>query len=122
MAYVSRRALGSKQIREQLHDDSVSYSEIRQDADIHITEHNDSDCKISRNSDDGQGIANVSDDESGGGDNDEDDDNEDWVLGQNDHDFCKIKFGASGCNPPRNGQMPDFLNEFYSAIFSAHLF
>jgi hypothetical protein len=65
MASTSGRALGSRQIREQLHDDS--FSEISQDAYIDITEPSDSDDEINRpdlsdnggNSDGGQSSANV---------------------------------------------------------------
>jgi hypothetical protein len=81
--------LNNKQICEQLHDDSDSFSEISQDADIDIIEHSYPDAEISRldlsdsggNSDDGQAGENVGGYGGGGGDNDEDDDNEGWALG-----------------------------------------
>jgi hypothetical protein len=61
VASTSGRALDSKQIREQLHDDSDSFSEISQDSDIDIIAHSDPDAKINEpdlsdsggNSDDG---------------------------------------------------------------------
>jgi hypothetical protein len=75
---MSGRALGSKQISEQLHDSS---SEIIQDSDIDKIEHSDPDSKINRpdlgdssgNSDDSQASADVSND-------DNDEDNENWAL------------------------------------------
>jgi hypothetical protein len=105
MASTSGRALDSKQIREQLHVDSDSFSEISQDSDIDIIEHSDPDAEINEtdlsesggNSDDGQASTNVVDDDDdgvGGDDNDENDDtNDDLALWDgNDHDFCKIHF------------------------------
>jgi hypothetical protein len=38
--------LDSKQIHEQLHDDSVSFSEFSQDSDIDILDHIDPEAKI----------------------------------------------------------------------------
>jgi hypothetical protein len=101
--------LDSKEIREQPHDDSDSFSEISQDSDTDINEASDPDAEINRpdlsdsggNSDDGQADENGG---SGGGDrsayddaaDDDDDDvdyNEDRALwDKNDHDFCKIPF------------------------------
>jgi hypothetical protein len=131
MTSTSGRALDSKQIREQLHDDS--FREISQDSDIDIIEHSDTDDEINEpdlgdnggNSHDGQASTNVVDDEDGdggggGNDNDEDDDTtDDWaVWDENDHDFYKIPFRASsGYKPPRNGQMPVSPCEFFRLFF-----
>jgi hypothetical protein len=62
MAFSSGRAVDSKQIREQLHDDSDALSEFSQDSDIDIFGHIDFDGEICgpdlsdscSNSDDGQ--------------------------------------------------------------------
>jgi hypothetical protein len=70
MASTSKCVLDSKQIRQQLQDDSDSFSEISQNSDINITEHSDSDAEINRpdlsdsvgNSDDGQADTNVTND------------------------------------------------------------
>jgi hypothetical protein len=133
MVSTSGHALGSKQIREQLHDDSDSFSEISQDSDIDITAHSNPDDEINEtdmsdsggNSDDGQASINVDDDDGGGGDdNDEDDTIDDWAFSdENDHDFCKIPFRASsGYKPPRNGQIPVSPCELFQLFFSATLF
>jgi hypothetical protein len=71
--------LDSKQICEQLHTDLDSFSEISQDVDVDITEHNNPVAKVSGpdlsdssgNSDESQASANV-DGDCGGGDNNED--------------------------------------------------
>jgi hypothetical protein len=82
--------LDSKQIHEQLHDDSDSFTEFSQDSDIDIFDHINpvaeicgpdlsESCSIS---DDCQASANVG--RRGGcsaGHNNEDGDSEDWVLG-----------------------------------------
>jgi hypothetical protein len=132
VASASGRALGSKQIREQLHDVSDSFSEINQDSDIDIIAHSDLDDEINEpdlsdsggNYDDGQASTNVVDCGGGGDDNDEDDTNDDWaVWEENDHDFYKIPFRASsGYKPPRNRQMPIFPCEFFRLFFSATMF
>jgi hypothetical protein len=48
MVSTSWHVLGSKHICEQLHDDSDSFSEISQDSDTDIIEHNDPDAEINR--------------------------------------------------------------------------
>jgi hypothetical protein len=92
MVSTSGHALGSKHIREQLHEDSDSFSDISQDSDTDLTEHSDTDAEINRydlsdsagNSDDGQAGVNVGDYDGGGrggsDNNNEDDDIEDWAL------------------------------------------
>jgi hypothetical protein len=139
MASTNGHVLDSKQIHEQLHDDSDSFSEISQDSDIDIIVHSDHDAEINDpdlsdsggSSDDGKASTNVDDDDEdgdggggGGDDNDDDDTNDDWaVWDKNDHDFCKIPFRASlGYKPPRNGQMPVSPCEFFRLFFSATLF
>lgn len=60
-------SLDGKQIREQLHNDSDSFSEISQDPDIGIIDHSDPDAEISKSdfggsgstSDDSHGSVNV---------------------------------------------------------------
>jgi hypothetical protein len=47
MASSSGHALDSKQIHEQLHDDSDSFSEFSQNSDIDTFEHTDTDAKKS---------------------------------------------------------------------------
>jgi hypothetical protein len=103
--------LDSKQIHEQLHDDSDSFSEFSQNSDIDIFDHIDPDDKISGphlsdscgNSDDSQASANVGGDGGGGCSyNDENTDNEDGTFwDKNDHNFYMIPFHASsGYKPP----------------------
>jgi hypothetical protein len=87
-----QHALSSKHICEHLHDDSDSFSDISQDSDTDITEHNDPDAETNRcdlsdssgNSDDGQVCENAGDYDDGGGgrggDDNNDDDNEDFAL------------------------------------------
>jgi hypothetical protein len=94
-------ASDSKQICEQLHDDSDSVSEISHNIDIDITAHSDPDAKINRsdlsntscNSGDGQACANDASGSSGG-DNNEDDDENLALWDKNDHYFCKRSFHA----------------------------
>jgi hypothetical protein len=47
VASSSGRALDNKQIREQLHDDSDSFSEFSQESDICMFDHIDPDAEIS---------------------------------------------------------------------------
>jgi hypothetical protein len=82
MASSCGRALDSKQIHEQLHDDSDPFSESSQDSNIDIFDRIDPD-----------GVSGCG---GGGGYNDEDHDNEDWDLwDENNHDFYMIPFCAS---------------------------
>jgi hypothetical protein len=127
--------LDSKQIHEQLYDDSDSFTGTSHNKDIDTANHSGPDAKINRpdlsnsnsgcNSDDGQASANdgASGGNCGGGENNEDD-NEDWNLwDKNDHDFCKTSFHASsGYKLPQNGQMPVSPNESSLVIFSAPVF
>jgi hypothetical protein len=48
MVSTSGHALDSKEIREQLHDDLDSFSEISQNSDIDVIEHSDPDAKINK--------------------------------------------------------------------------
>jgi hypothetical protein len=101
----------SKQIHEQLRDDSDSFSEFNQDSGIDTFYGIDPDAEICGpdwdescgNSGDCQASVNVNgdnDDNGGGGScsggyNDEDNDNEDWALWEeNDCDFYTISFRA----------------------------
>jgi hypothetical protein len=118
--------LDSKQLQEQQHVDSDSFSEFSQDSDIDMFDCINPDAKISgpdlsdtcSNSDDCQVSGNVGDDDGGndsgdgegcssGGYNDEDIDNEDWVLwDENNNNFYTIPFRASSdYKPPQSRQI-----------------
>jgi hypothetical protein len=88
MAPSSGRESDSKEIHGQLHVDSGSFSEFGQDSDTDIFHRIDPDVV--------------------GGYNDEDQDNEDWVLwDENNHDIYMIPFRPlSGYKPFRSRQMP----------------
>jgi hypothetical protein len=140
MAFSGGHALDSKQILEQLHDDSDSITELGQDLDIDIFDRIDPDAEISGpglsdscNSDDDQVNANVGGGNSGnedggccsGGYNDEDDDDdEEWALWyEYNHDLYMVSFRASsGYKPPRSRQMPVSPDEIFMLYFSANLF
>jgi hypothetical protein len=97
MASSRGRELDSKQIHEQLHDDSDYSCEFIQDLDIDVFERigpdlNDSCC----NSDHGQVSGNAGGDYVGGGGYNDKDDNKDWA--------------------PRSRQMPISPDEFLCFI------
>jgi hypothetical protein len=84
-------AFDSKQLREQLRDDSDSFREFSQDSVTDILDRIYPDAEISGldlsdscKSDNGQASRNIGGDvavnDSGSGYNDEDDENEDWAL------------------------------------------
>jgi hypothetical protein len=124
--------MDSKQIHEQLHDYSDSFSKFSQDSDVGVFDHTGPDAKTRgtdfsdscSNSDYGQASAIIGGGGSscrGGGYND--DNNKDWALwDEYDHNFY-IPFCASyGYKPHQNGQMPVYTHKFFMLLFSATLF
>jgi hypothetical protein len=108
MASSSGRALNSKQIHEQLHDDSDPFSEFSLDSNVDIFDRIDPD-----------GVSGCS-----GGYKDEDHDNEDSDLwDENNHDFYMTPFCASSAyKPPRSRQMPVSPNKYFMLYFNTNLY